>query len=206
GCCSGLGRWATQGARDDAGLGAEGEDEGGQDEPGAQCLGSGVGNQPLRRLTSAQYDNVVRDLLGDTSRPASVFAADERLGAFLSNGVAPVSHLMVEQYMNVAETLATTAVEDLDALLPCDPGLVGEDACAEDFVASFGRRALRRPLQTDELEMFYGAYLAGRDEGTFADGIRLAVQALLQSPYFLYHVELGDPAQADDLKAPLTQF
>src|SRR4051794_31215231 len=37
---------------------------------------------PLRRLTNEEYNNTVRDLLGDTSRPADAFAPDEAVGGF----------------------------------------------------------------------------------------------------------------------------
>src|SRR5262245_32999980 len=86
-----------------------------------------MGQTPLRRLTRAQYDNTIRDLLGITGSPASVFAPDEQVGAFHSNAVAPVTDLNVEQYMAAAESLALEAVADLDALLPCDPAVDGED-------------------------------------------------------------------------------
>jgi len=185
----------------------EDEDEIDPDDPAAQCLeGGGVGDHPLRRLTRAQYDNVVRDLLGIEGNPASVFPSDEKLGAFYSNGVAPISDLLVEQYMNVAEDLSVAAVEDLEGLLPCDPSSMGEDACADEFIADFGRRALRRPLEADEQQALHALYAEGRDTSGYQDGIRLVVQSLLQSPYFLYHVEMGETAGPDDLKAPLTQY
>ncbi|MEM9453076.1 MAG: DUF1592 domain-containing protein [Myxococcota bacterium] len=199
------------------GGGTDDDDAGSEDDgppPAAACLEGGVGEQPLRRLTRSQYNNVVRDLLGIEGDPAAVFPADEKLGSFYSNGVAPVSDLLVEQYMDVAEELATEAVTDLGTLLPCDPGMMGEDACADEFIESFGRRALRRPLEAAELQQLRDLFATGRDEESFDDGIRLVVQALLQSPYLLYHVELGvepgvepgEPAGAGELKAPLGQY
>ncbi len=210
-CYTGLGDADLNGF-DSQGPGAAdaGNDAGGDDgqveEPEALCLEGGVGDQPLRRLTRSQYDHVVRDLLGVDSGPAAVFPADEKLGAFYSNGVAPVSDLLVEQYMNVAEELSITAVEDLSGLLPCDPSTMGEDACADEFIDTFGRRALRRPLEEPERQMLHDLYVSGRDTDGFSDGIRLVVQALLQSPYFLYHVELGEAGEPGDLTAPLTQY
>jgi hypothetical protein len=94
---------------------------------------------PLRRLTRAEYDNTVRDLLGDTSRPARSFLSDEAVSGFEDNATAPVTDLQVELYFTAAEELAQTAVETkLDALLGCD---AGETTCVRAFIESFGRRA-----------------------------------------------------------------
>ncbi len=172
-------------ADDDDGSGGEPSDSDGA------CASPDVAVTPLRRMTREQYNNTVAHLLGDTTEPASSFAQDERLGAFASNALATVSTLAVEQYMSAAEDLAASAAEDLDALLPCDPGTIGEDACAEAFIADFGRHAYRRPLAADELQRALGLFEAGRDTGTFADGIQLVIQGMLQSPNFLYHIEYG---------------
>src|SRR3989442_17644 len=62
-----------------------------------------------------------------------------------------------------------------------------------EFVETFGRVAWRRPLEEDEI----AAYVAVAEEssqelGGFDDGIEYAAAALLQSPSFLYQVEIGD--------------
>jgi hypothetical protein len=109
--------------------------------------------------------------------------------------VAPVAELQVEQYMAVAEDLASQA--DLQGLLPCDPAVSGEMECARAFVAAFGPRAFRRPL-TDELEAdLISAYELAAGDG-FEAGVRFVIETALQSPYFLYHVELT-PEDAEGL-------
>src|SRR5436190_21986927 len=40
---------------------------------------------PIRRLTHVEYDNTVADLLGDTSAPATNFAADVAQAGFTNN-------------------------------------------------------------------------------------------------------------------------
>ena len=47
-----------------------------------RCETPAVGPSPLRRLTHAEYDNSVRDLLGDTTQPGSRFATDTAVGIF----------------------------------------------------------------------------------------------------------------------------
>lgn len=189
---------------DSAGGDSSGEGPGGDsgdpdsgDSPQAQCADPQVGDQPLRRLTRVQYTNSVRDLIGIDTDVAEGFPVDERIGAFESNAVAPISNLAVEQYMDAAETLAVEALAlQRDALLPCDPALDGEDACAETFVRTFGARAHRRPLTEEDVAMYLSLYDSGQAEDGFDGGIRLVLQGMLQSPYFLYHVEIGGQSDA----------
>ena len=187
-------------SRDDAG--DDGADDG-DGEPQGECATPNAGVQPLRRLTRIQYTNTIADLLGVDTDVAEVFPLDERVGAFESNAIVPVSDLVVEQYMDAAEDLAIEAIDTNPSLLGCDPAVMGEDACAEQFIADIGRKIHRRPLTADELSSYVGLFEHGRDEVDFDNGIRLALQTMLQSPYFLYHVELG--AGADDIVA-LTDY
>jgi len=161
-----------------------------------------VGRSPLRRLTRDEYANTVRDLLGVDEAVArqtvSRLGSDEKLGAFAANAVTPVTNLRVEQYATAAQSLATTAVVELDGLLaPCDVAAEGEDVCATRFIESFGRRAYRRPLSDAETSSYVALYNVGKDVEDFRFGIQVVVEAFLQSPNFLYHVELG--AEGEDV-------
>ena len=81
------------------------------------CSKTQVSAAPLRRLTREQYDNTIRDLLGIEGHPSLGLAADEKLAAFFSNSISPVSRLSVEQYRDSAEDLAVAAVKNkLDTL------------------------------------------------------------------------------------------
>lgn len=170
---------------------------GGPDDEG-QAL-SGLGSTPLRRLTRLQYDNTIHELLGIDASYADAFSPDEKIGAFHSNAVAPVTELDVENYMTAAETIAAQAVaESIDTLVPCDAATVSgteAEACASTFIESFASRAYRRALTDLEVEELMGVYGTGL-ETDFASGIRLIIQTALQSPNFLYHVEpIGEPGE-----------
>src|SRR5262245_8157231 len=91
---------------------------GGADAAGESATPS-VGGYHLMRLTSAEYDNTVRDLLGDTTAPATQFSPDEKVGPFDANVLAPPSEVMLDDYMQTAEALAATAVADVGALTGC---------------------------------------------------------------------------------------
>src|SRR3954471_20936907 len=67
----------------------------------------GPGPSPIRRLTRFEYDNTIRDLLGDDSHPSAVFPPDETAEGFDNNAeVAGVTDLLAEQYLDVAEAIA----------------------------------------------------------------------------------------------------
>jgi hypothetical protein len=152
------------------------------------------GDAPIRRLTRFEYDNTVRDLLGDDSRPAQSFAPDETALGFDNQAASQsVTALGAEQYLAAAEQLASRAADHLDTLLPCDPQAIGEDACARAFIAAFGRRAFRRPLDDEARARFFDLFASSRDQWGFRAGIELVVEAMLQSPRFLYRVEFGMP-------------
>lgn len=163
-----------------------------------------AGVAPLKRLTRSQYNNTIRDLLGITTSPATSFAADEKVGPFFSNSSAPVSELLTEQFLNAAESLAdTVTTTKLATVAPCDLTKDDQALCGSKFVDSFGLRAFRRPLTTQERASMVALFESGRatTEG-YAEGIHRVVQAMLQMPQFLYQMELGvQPAGAKDVVA-----
>ena len=154
---------------------------------------------PLRRLTREQFDNTVRDLLGIADEPSLRIPQDEKISAFYSNAIAPVNRLAVEQFADVADDLATVATADAQAFASCQPA-EDEVACAARFVEEFGLRAFRRPLDSDELER-YGALFTEYAATSFADGIRRVVATMLQSPHFLYHLDIVQSADESAVAA-----
>lgn len=183
--------------------GGDGQDDGsdgGSDDGSveAQCLDAPrqIGATSLRRLTQSQYRNTVRDLLGLEADMVEGFAADEKVGPFKSNAVAPVVDLQVEQYMDAAEILAEEYVTELGVRLPCDPLEIGDEVCAEQWLRELLPRAYRQPLDDADLERVFGVYAGVAEVDGFEIGVQVALQTVLQSPLFLYHVERGEPSAA----------
>ncbi len=152
-------------------------------------------NQLLRRLTHTQYNNTVRDLLGDYSRPADRFPPEDFVNGFKNQlrtqGMPP---LLAEAYSAAAEKLALNAFRtgDIHALLPCKPTSARDVKCRDQFVQGFGLRAFRRPLSDVELRRYEALFSAqAAKTGQFLEGARIVVEAMLQSPKFLFHVESG---------------
>ncbi|MCB9568276.1 MAG: DUF1592 domain-containing protein [Myxococcales bacterium] len=125
--------------------------------------------------------------------PASSFPVESRpKGYGYDNNAAAgiVTAVHVEEQLRAAREVATLALENLDALVPCDPAADAE-GCARDFVTTFGRRAFRRPLSPAEVDKYAGLVIG---EASFEAGVSVALQVMLASPYFLYRSEIGEDA------------
>jgi uncharacterized protein DUF1592/uncharacterized protein DUF1588/uncharacterized protein DUF1595/uncharacterized protein DUF1587/uncharacterized protein DUF1585 len=150
-------------------------------------------DQRLRRLTHSQYNNTVRDLLGDYSRPADRFPPEDFVNGFKNQlrtqGMPP---LLAESYGTAAEKLALNAFRagDVNGLIPCRPSSASDLKCRDLFVRTFGARAFRRPLGDREVARYTSLFDGqAKSTGRFLDGARVVVEAMLQSPKFLFHVE-----------------
>jgi hypothetical protein len=175
--------------------------------PGTAALPPSAPLGPLRRLSRAQYNNTVRDLLGDTSRPADAFVAEEVAGSFVGSvALTQAAPAAVEQYEKAAEALAATAVKNLAKLVGCTPTAATEESCAQTFIGAFGARAYRRPLAADERANLLAVYRAVRGVGDFSLAIQAVTQAMLQSPHFLYRVDLPPAGATPGQVAPLGPY
>src|SRR5205814_547688 len=136
------------------------------------------GPAPLHPLTRFQYNNIVRDLLGDTSQPAQAFPPENEVKGYRTMAANNQANpLLVESYMTAAETVAAAATQSrLTEVAPCDAGREPA-ACGHDFVASFGARAFRRPLTDTELAPLTGLFDSGSKQ-SYAKGIELVIQTI----------------------------
>jgi Protein of unknown function (DUF1592)/Protein of unknown function (DUF1588)/Protein of unknown function (DUF1595)/Protein of unknown function (DUF1585)/Protein of unknown function (DUF1587) len=153
----------------------------------------------LRRLLRRQYVNSVRLLLGENTAQAAMPPEDTSLHGLTSIAAADLSlpPSAAFAYEDSARAVAQAAVRDPEALarvLPCAPSGPNDVGCYRQFVARFGRLAWRRPLLEIEVERIAGIALAAATVYTDAHaGLEYAISALLQSPNFLYLIELGEP-------------
>lgn len=153
------------------------------------------GEAPARRMTRFEYDNTVRDLLGDTTRPSAAFAADEVSGIFNNQAdTLVVSQLLAEGYMTASEVVAGNAVKKLDTLVGCDPAKSTPQVCGAQFIESFGKRAFRRPLDTDSRALLTDVFDKALATWDYPSAIRLVIQTALQSSRFIYRLEFGMPS------------
>jgi hypothetical protein len=153
----------------------------------------------VRRLTHSQYDHTVRDLLGDESQPAGGFPKEDFVNGFKNQMEAQgVSPLQAEAYSQAAERLARAAFRggDLHGLMAHQPTSPTDAASAEEFVRKFGLKAFRRPVTDGEARRYSELFLVeARRKGNVHAGASMVIEAMLQSPHFLFRVERGPNGQ-----------
>jgi hypothetical protein len=215
--------------RDDAASGtegsADGDGSGGADAGDASDDGSAeppaaadeVPIVGLRRLTAAEYDATIRDILLDDESGATLLLPTDPRTPF-DNDYA--DQIPSETLVEAAELLATDAADRLiddpariSSLLPCSPSSPTDEACMQAFAQQWGRRALRRPPTAEEVTLWLhgeggggGAIEIADEQGDFAWGVHTLVRTLLQDPEFLYRVELGTPVTGDPTLFRLGDF
>ncbi len=148
------------------------------------------GTSQVPRLKNLEYNHTVRDLLGVTGLTASSGAAPSSLLATDQTG--NLSDLGWSSYQTVAEMIAAQVMADATLranFLTCDPAEAG---CIDSTIASFGRRAFRRPLTATETALFQ----ALNDPTLTANGTpeevaELVLYGFLVSPVFLSHSEMN---------------
>lgn len=153
-------------------------------------------NSALRRLTSYEYDNTIRDLLGDDSRRSRELLPEDNRKLFDNDYTTQATSTAL---IEGAELLASDVVKRLmtdqarrHALVGCTPAGATDQACFQAFLTRFGRLALRRPLSADEVARWGAAFMPlAQDAKDFYAAVESALLAFLQHPELLYRVETG---------------
>jgi hypothetical protein len=149
----------------------------------------------LPRLTAEQYRNSIEYVLAP-GLPSVALEPDTNPYLFFNIGATTttLSELGTQLYEEAADAITQSIFDDPArrlALVGCEPAAPG-DQCVQGFLEDFGRRAYRRPLTPDELQRWQQVTVDLATPDAW-EGLRLAVAGMLQSPYFLYRVELGEP-------------
>lgn len=173
----------------------------GDREPGKTYSSNGALFVPaeatLHRLTRPQLSNAWLDLFGAPLAPPADLPADDVLYNFSSIAAArgTISPVDAEKYENATyavldQVLASAARRD--ALIGCSPSAV-DDPCVRQFIAAFTARAWRRPVADTEVDTLHALAkdIAGQ-LGDGAQGIKFMLAAVLQSPHFLFRVDIGE--------------
>lgn len=175
------------------------------------------GRTVIRRLNRTEYNFTVRDLLGTTMTPGDNLPQEpatdffDTIGEFLS-----ISDVQFETLESAASALTDElfALPATDArrskVLVCTPATGAEATCARSILTTFARRAFRRPATAAEIDSLLALIDKVRVGGTYDDGLKAAITAVLLSPHFLYREEtsIGVAASAAATAAakPLNPF
>lgn len=174
--------------------------------PISKCIDNRPAPRLLRRLTGAEYNATLRDLFhaGAEGPPQATFFNDLPVYAFQNNaGVLMVGGALAQELMRHAENVAAWARNNLAFFMPCT---THDAACAQQFVRSFGQRALRAPLSDAEVQLYTALFNGELAAGDFTGAVEQVVAAMLQSPGFLYRFELGVPSPTDATRYNLTPY
>ena len=149
--------------------------------------GAALANARIWRLSDAQYVNAVRQLFGVLAGPHITQSEDVAEFTNLSE-LVPVSNPAVAAYQVAAKDIARQAVKShFDKFMSC-----ADITCAQQFVRNRVARAFGRRLDEQEVAGYLALYQEGLKESP-QTGVRLMIEATLQSPSFLYRTELGTP-------------
>ena len=164
----------------------------------------------LRRLLARQYTNAVESLLGADAARFATPPTDIAAQGFDAIGASTLTpgDAALAQYEKSAGLISAHLLDDtakLDTLMGCKPSSPQDAACFEKFVKAFGRRAFRHTLTPDEVTRYVNlAMTTGtRFKSPYA-GTTYAITAFLQSPLFLYQVEIGEVDGSDGSRKQLT--
>ena len=160
-----------------------------------------IGRSRLSRLTRTQLDHTLRDLLGVTGNPSASLTPDQTVGPFASNALAIPTDLIVQQHQELAAKVALGAQSRQADIAGCD--LASGADCVRTFVTSFGQKAYRRPLLAEEVDAYVTLFGVATNPG---DGFRLVLEAMLQSPFFLYHADVGTTGAPSETPVALTSY
>ena len=125
----------------------------------------------------------------------------ERVLVDLSTGHFPgltgLPHLRNLGINGPYDVTGVSPIPSHEKIFVCRPDDQTEEIpCAREIVAKLARQAFRRPVTDQDVEQLMFYFRSGREQGDFDAGIRLALQALLADPEFLFRFE-RDPEGAE---------
>ncbi|HVY25948.1 MAG TPA: DUF1592 domain-containing protein [Polyangiaceae bacterium] len=146
---------------------------------------------PTWRLTNLEYKNSVNDLFGVTA--ATPLDPDGAMAGYRAGLVA--GDATVQAYYDSA--VAVAAAVDVQVLAPCDAAAVmaGGADCAAKFIDAMGPKAFRRPIDAETRAGLVALFSGIAGKFGYEPAIRGLVEEILQSPNFLYHLELEEQAK-----------
>jgi len=148
-----------------------------------------LANARIWRVTDAQYVNAVRQVFGVTAGP-EVTEVDAGAADYTNfSELTLVNDGIVAKYQTSARDVARQAVKShFDTFMACGTA----DVCAEQFIRNRIARIFGRRLDDTEVAGYLDLYRKGSQQSP-QDGVRLMIEAALQSPSFIYRTELGKP-------------
>jgi hypothetical protein len=128
----------------------------------------------------------------DAVEPVEETLVDLNLAAYPGVTVLPHLHDFI-----ISGPFHVTGISDTPSrrkIFSCHPASSSEEIpCAKKIIGALARQAYRRPVTDGDLEELLNMYQAGRNERDFESGIRMAIQAMIANPEFVYRFERTPP-------------
>lgn len=170
------------------------------DVPVDPCAGvQDPGISPMRALTRQEFEHAMGELFEGLPLSYQNLPPDERIGSFAINGSEKVTVQYINAFRAIAEELSLTLRNEETSWLDCADG--DSRACTQDAMQIFVPKLYRRALKGGELERVMALYDMGAEGGDHAEGVRIMMEALLQSPSFIYTYTNSPEAQPGDVIA-----
>ena len=163
-----------------------------EEEPG----GLNLKTEPIAvragpQRVSAAFLKKTEGTVGDLIAPIEHTLADSHIG--IAYGITTLPHL---RDFTISGPYDVTGVSDTPSrrlVFTCRPTSEAEEyPCADEIVTRLAGKAYRRGTDAvDEMdhEALMSFYSLGREDGDFESGIRMALEAILASPAFVFRVE-----------------
>lgn len=148
--------------------------------------------QRVTRLSDRHVAKALAELLHIPAPAIETGALSE--DAFIPGKAATVNGAVASKLQDVTELAAAAATNAGQAIASCSGA---ERDCAGAFIDDFASRAFRRPLREQERTDLLAVFDVGRQtDSSYAGGVSLVIETVLQSPSFIYLAELGVPSGA----------
>jgi len=136
------------------------------------------------KRTSAEVDDLVQRFEATT--------ADLQTG--VQFGYTTVPHLSGVEIIGPYNIMGPGNTPSRTRIFVCRPGSASEEpACAKKIVSTLARRAYRRPVTDADVDPLLNFYRAARQNGTFDQGIEMALRRIIADPQFVFRIE-RDPS------------
>jgi hypothetical protein len=113
----------------------------------------------------------------------------------IGQGITVLPHMRDFTVMGPEKVTGVSDTLSRRKIFTCRPTSPSEEAaCAEQIVKRLATQAFRSPLSAEDLKGVLAFYEQGRKRADFENGIRLALQAILASPRFVFRFEETAPA------------
>jgi mono/diheme cytochrome c family protein len=155
------------------------------------------GRKVAHRLNRAEYNNTVRDLFNVGIKPADNFPADGGGGGGFDNNADTLftPPILMEKYLEAADAVLKAARPEYVFVVP-KLSRISERTTAIKNLEYHLPRAFRRPVEQAEFAKYFLLYeKTVKEGGTYEEGLKLALKAMLVSPNFLFRIETEKPGK-----------